>query len=171
VILLGIALTAVQLAVSIRERRLHSDRTGDPWNGRTLEWSMPSPPPAWNFTQMPNVGQTDAYWHIKQEGSARAVTPGAFADMHVPRNSPVGIFLAFFAVILGFALIWRIEWLAAIGLIGAVVVVLREAWQTDLEVRIPAAEVAAFEHAHAVRVPGTGGSSFGPDTATSGERS
>jgi cytochrome o ubiquinol oxidase subunit I len=149
VILLGIALTAVQLAVSIRQRHLQHDRTGDPWNGRTLEWSVPSPPPAWNFTWMPNVQRTDAYWHMKQEVMAPSTSPGAFADMHMPRNSPVGIFLAFFAVILGFALIWRIDWLAAVGLIGAAVVVLREAWKTDLEVRVPAAEVAAFEHAHA----------------------
>src|SRR6202050_4904342 len=48
-ILVGIALTGVQLAVSIRDRERHRDLTGDPWNGRTLEWSTPSPPPAWNF--------------------------------------------------------------------------------------------------------------------------
>jgi cytochrome o ubiquinol oxidase subunit 1 len=168
VILLGIALTAVQLAVSIRQRRSQRDRTGDPWNGRTLEWSVPSPPPAWNFTQLPNVQQTDAYWHMKDGTAARVMSPEVFADMHVPRNSPVGIFLAFFAVMLGFALIWRIEWLAAVGLIGAVVVVLREAWKTDLEVRVPAEEVAAFAHAHVTRVAGASGPSDRKDL-TSGE--
>src|SRR5580704_1186158 len=152
VILLGIALTAVQLAVSIRQRRTHRDRTGDPWNGRTLEWSMPSPPPAWNFTEVATVRETDAYWHSKQSGSASSPSSKAIVDMHLPRNSPVGIFLAFFAVILGFALIWRIDWLAGIGLIGAIVVVLREAWKTDLEVRVPAEEVMAFERAHGTRL-------------------
>jgi len=154
VILLGIALTAVQLAVSIRQRRTHRDRTGDPWNGRTLEWSMPSPPPAWNFTLMPNVERTDAYWHMKEPAAPHGEPPGSFADMDLPRNSPVGVFLAFFAVILGFALIWRIDWLAGVGLAGAVAVVLREAWKTDLEVRVPAEEVAAFEHAHATPTQG-----------------
>src|SRR5437667_2011856 len=66
VILLGIALTAVQLAVSIRQRHANRDRTGDPWNARTLEWSIPSPPPAWNFTRLPSVNRTAAYCHMKE---------------------------------------------------------------------------------------------------------
>jgi cytochrome o ubiquinol oxidase subunit 1 len=153
VILLGIALTVVQIAVSIRQRHANRDRTGDPWNARTLEWSIPSPPPAWNFTQLPNVERTDAYWQIKEQGTARRALPSSFVDLHLPRNSPVGVFLAFFAVILGFALIWRIDWLAAVGLVGAVAVALRESWKTDLEIRVPAHEVAAFEHAHATPLP------------------
>src|SRR3984885_7343553 len=114
VILLGIALTAVQVAVIIRQRRVQSDRTGDPWNGRTLEWSVPSPPPAWNFTHLPQVNRTDAYWAAKQgSGPSAAVMPGRpIEPLHVPRATPIGIFVAFFAAILGFALIWRIEWLA-----------------------------------------------------------
>jgi cytochrome o ubiquinol oxidase subunit I len=171
VILLGIALTAVQLAVSIRQRHVHSDRTGDPWNGRTLEWSVPSPPPAWNFTHMPNVQHTDEYWHMKEEGVVRTTSPGAIADMRLPRNSPVGIFLAFFAVILGFALIWRIDWLAGVGLIGAAAVVLREAWQTDLEVRVPAEEVAAYARANPTPIPGSSGGAFDRKDVTLGEGS
>jgi cytochrome o ubiquinol oxidase subunit 1 len=148
VILLGIALTVVQLAVSIRERRVNRDETGDPWHGRTLEWSIPSPPPAWNFTVLPSVELTDAYWEMKRQGAARRALPGAFVDLHLPRNTPVGFFMAFFAVILGFALIWRIDWLAAAGLIGAVAVALRESWKTDREDLVPAQEVAAFERGH-----------------------
>jgi cytochrome o ubiquinol oxidase subunit I len=149
VILLGIALTVVQIAVSIRQRHANRDRTGDPWNARTLEWSIPSPPPAWNFARLPNVERTDAYWQMKEEGVSRRELPGSFPDLHIPRNTPVGVFLAFFAVILGFALIWRIDWLAAIGLVGAVAVALRESWKTDLEIRVPSQEVAAFERARA----------------------
>jgi cytochrome o ubiquinol oxidase subunit 1 len=148
-ILFGIALTVVQIAVSIRQRHANRDRTGDPWNARTLEWSIPSPPPAWNFTRLPDVERTDAYWHMKEEGVSRRELPGSFPDLHIPRNTPVGVFLAFFAVILGFALIWRIDWLAAIGLVGAVAVALRESWKTDLQIQVPAQELAAFEHAHA----------------------
>jgi cytochrome o ubiquinol oxidase subunit 1 len=150
VILLGIVLTAVQLAVSIRQRHVERDCTGDPWNGRTLEWSMPSPPPPWNFTRIPDVQRTDAYWQMKKEGGTATASPGPFANMYLPRNSPVGIFLAFFAVISGFALIWRIDWLAGFGLAGALVVVLREAWRTDLEICVPAERVAAFTHSRAV---------------------
>src|SRR6267154_381097 len=150
VLLLGIALTAVQLAVSIRARARNRDRTGDPWNARTLEWSIPSPPPAWNFTRLPSVERTDAYWHMKEEGVSHRALPGTFVDLHVPRNTPVGVFLAFFAMILGFALIWRIYWLAVVGLVGAVAVVLVQSWRTDRERLVPAEEVAAFEHAHGV---------------------
>jgi cytochrome o ubiquinol oxidase subunit 1 len=159
VILLGIALTAVQLAVSIRQRHANRDRTGDPWNGRTLEWSIPSPPPAWNFTRLPDVERTDAYWHAKEEGVGRQVPPSSLVDLHIPRNTPVGVFLAFFAVIAGFALIWRIDWLAVVGLVGAVVVVLREYWKTERERIVSAEEVAAFERAHgALREIGHDGS-------------
>jgi cytochrome o ubiquinol oxidase subunit 1 len=149
VILLGILLTVVQIAVSIRQRRANRDRTGDPWDARTLEWSMPSPPPAWNFSQLPNVQKVDAYWHLKEEGATRRTLPRVPVDLHVPRNTPVGVFIAFFAVILGFALIWRIYWLAAIGLLGAVAVALVQSWRTDREVRVPAEEIAEFERAHA----------------------
>jgi cytochrome o ubiquinol oxidase subunit 1 len=143
----GIVLTGVQLVVSIRSRARNRDLTGDPWKGRTLEWSTPSPPPAWNFTHLPQVDRSDAYWAAKQ-GSGPLRASGAdrpIGPLHVPRNTPAGVFVAFFAVILGFALIWRIEWLAMVGLIGAVAVGLRQAWQKDREMIIPAEEVAEFE--------------------------
>ncbi len=146
-ILCGIVLTGVQLAVSIRARVRNRDLTGDPWNGRTLEWSTPSPPPAWNFTRLPRVDRGDAFWAAKQGigPSLASSEDQPVGPLHVPRNTPIGVFLAFFAVVLGFALIWRIEWLAAVGLIGAIGVALRHAWQRDREMLIPADEVAAFE--------------------------
>jgi cytochrome o ubiquinol oxidase subunit I len=150
VILLGIVLTVVQLAVSIRQRNVHRDRSGDPWNARTLEWSIPSPPPAWNFARLPSVERIDAYWHMKEEGSSRRALPMTFVDLHVPRNTPVGIFVAFFAVIFGFAMIWRIYWLALVGLVGALAVVLWQFWRTDREQVVPAEKVAGFEQAHGV---------------------
>jgi hypothetical protein len=78
-------------------------------------------------------------------GLSRRALPASFAELHLPRNTPVGVFIAFFAVILGFALIWRIEWLAAVGLIGAIAVALRESWKTDREELVPTQQVAAFE--------------------------
>jgi cytochrome o ubiquinol oxidase subunit 1 len=149
VILLGIGLTVLQLVVSIRQRHANRDRTGDPWNARTLEWSTASPPPPWNFTRLPNVTRIDAYWDLKEKGVAHRVLTETIGDLYVPRNTPVGIFIAFFSFILGFSLIWRIYWLAALGLIGVVVVALAQAWRTDREVRVPAEQVAAFERAHA----------------------
>jgi cytochrome o ubiquinol oxidase subunit 1 len=146
VILLGIALIALQLVVSIRDRERRRDRTGDPWNGRTLEWSIASPPPAWNFSTLPQVEGADAYWHMKQAGRATAHRP-PYEAIHLPRNSSVGVSIAFFSSIGGFALVWHIWWLAVIGFIGVLVSSLVHGWIIDRELVVPASEVAAFERA------------------------
>jgi len=151
-ILLGIALTGVQLAVSIRRRELNRDVTGDPWNGRTLEWSTPSPPPPWNFSDLPQVGREDAFWAMKQQrGTAQDRKKRTYEAIHIPRNNPTGFFLAFFAVLLGFSLIWRIWWGAGFGLLGVLVVCLMQAWRTDGEIEVPAEKVAAFERLHGLK--------------------
>jgi cytochrome o ubiquinol oxidase subunit I len=147
-ILLGIALTGVQLAVSIRQRERNRDVTGDPWNGRTLEWSTPSPPPAWNFSQLPQVDRTDAFWAMKQAASRAQAPMPRYESIQIPRNTPVGFFVAFFTVVLGFSLIWHIWWGASIGLLGTIVVCLMQAWRVDGEIEVPAERVAAFEQLH-----------------------
>jgi cytochrome o ubiquinol oxidase subunit 1 len=150
-ILLGIALTGVQLAVSIRRRELNRDVTGDPWNGRTLEWSTASPPPVWNFSHLPPVDHPDAFWAMKrQRGNVQVPKKRTYAAIHVPRNTPTGFFLAFFAVLLGFSLIWHIWWGASLGLLGAIVVCLRQAWRTDGEIEVSAEKVAAYEQTRAL---------------------
>jgi cytochrome o ubiquinol oxidase subunit 1 len=150
-IFIGIALTVVQLIVSIRQRNLHRDRTGDAWAGRTLEWSIPSPPPAWNFARLPLVESTDAFWIAKQRRNESAQAPAEpYTSVHLPRSNPTGIFLAFFAVIYGFAMIWHIWWLAAIGFVGALLVFLVQAWRPEQEIEITPQEILAYE-AHAAR--------------------
>jgi cytochrome o ubiquinol oxidase subunit 1 len=150
-ILAGIALTGLQLFVSIRDREALRDRTGDPWQGRTLEWSTASPPPSWNFALLPQVHGTDAYWGMKQAGRGRDSTRPAgqprYEAIEMPRHTPVGVFIAFFSVIAGFALIWHIWWLAIVGLIGVAAAALAHAWSMEREVEIPADEIAAFERA------------------------
>src|ERR1700674_1898900 len=152
-ILVGIALTGVQLAVSIRRRELNRDVTGDPWNGRTLEWSTPSPPPVWNFSHLPQVDRPDVFWAMKQQrGTALGRNvKRTYETIHVPRNNPTGFFLAFFAVLLGFSLIWRIWWGAGLGLLGVIVVGLIQAWRTDGEIEVPAEKVAAYERLHGLK--------------------
>jgi cytochrome o ubiquinol oxidase subunit I len=156
VILAGIVLIIVQLFVSIRDRAALADRTGDPWVGRTLEWSTASPPPPWNFAVLPQVQGTDAYWAMKEAGIA-TTQPAAqprYEAIEVPRNTPVGVILAFFAVILGFSLIWHIWWLVIVGLIGMAGAGLSHAWSMEREMVIPADEVAAFERARAQQISG-----------------
>jgi cytochrome o ubiquinol oxidase subunit 1 len=149
VILAGIALIILQLLVSIRDRAALSDRTGDPWQGRTLEWSTASPPPPWNFALLPQVRGTDAYWSMKagRDGARPAPQP-RYEAIEMPRPTPVGVFIAFFSVIAGFALIWHIWWMAILGLIGIAGSGLVHSWSMEREEIIPADEIAAFERAH-----------------------
>ena len=146
-IMLGIGLTVVQLVVSIRTRNRRRDLTGDPWNGRTLEWATSSPPPAWNFATLPQVEEVDAFWAYK---TAPADSPppksSPLTAIELPTGSPTGFVVAFFAVVLGFSVIWHIFWLAALGLAGIVAVGLWHAWRLDRETLIPAHELAADLH-------------------------
>ncbi|MGR9271205.1 cytochrome o ubiquinol oxidase subunit I (plasmid) [Rhizobium leguminosarum] len=147
-ILFGIVLTVVQLVVSIRTREQRRDLTGDPWGGRTLEWSIPSPPPAWNFAVLPTVNGTDAYWAMKQKGIQPLVEDAnAYQAIEVPRSNPTGVFLAFFSVGWGFAMIWHIWWMAILGILGCIAVSLAQAWRVDNETTFSAEEVAAVERA------------------------
>jgi cytochrome o ubiquinol oxidase subunit 1 len=144
VILAGIVLLIAQLAVSIRRREQLRDTTGDPWNGRSLEWSTASPPPAFNFAVLPQVEGGDAWWRIKQRGQP---TEPHYEDIELPRNSATGFICAFFATFMGFALIWHIWWLVALALLGAFATFVVFAWRDRAEDLIPADEVARIDRA------------------------
>ena len=164
IILTGIILQIAQLAVSIRAREALHDATGDPWNGRSLEWSTSSPPPAFNFAVMPYVEGRDAYWTMKQRARQTGGLGDAptYAEIEVPRNSPTGFVSAFFATFLGFALIWHIWWLAGLAIVGAYGTFVVFAWRDRVEEVIPADEVARIDRA--VRAA-RGGSLAQPQTA------
>jgi cytochrome o ubiquinol oxidase subunit I len=146
VIFLGILLTILQLVVSIRTRERRRDHTGDPWNGRTLEWSISSPPPVWNFALLPKISEADAFWHAKRHPGIAHVAP--LVPLEVPKRSALGFFIAFFMVIFGFAMIWHIWWLATVGLLGALSVSLHHAWTTEREELVTVATIAEHERRH-----------------------
>jgi cytochrome o ubiquinol oxidase subunit I len=145
VIFAGILCQIAQLYVSIRDRDKRRDLTGDPWNGRTLEWSTTSPPPPYNFAVMPEVRSIDAFWEMKRSGRTAPVV--AYEPIEVPRNTPTGFVIAFFAVITGFSGIWHIWWALVVGLLAGVATMMAFGWSENREAELTADEIAHLEQA------------------------
>jgi cytochrome o ubiquinol oxidase subunit I len=150
IILAGIVLQVAQLAVSIRNREALRDKTGDPWDGRSLEWATPSPPPAFNFAVLPRVDNEEAYWRIKQRARQQAELgeEPSYAEIEMPRNSATGFICAFFATFMGFGLIWHIWWMVALAVLGAYATFVVFAWRDRVEYFIPADSVARIDRAN-----------------------
>jgi cytochrome o ubiquinol oxidase subunit I len=150
IILTGIVLQIAQLAVSIRRRDELRDATGDPWNGRSLEWATPSPPPDFNFAVLPRVEGEEPYWGLKQRARQQAQLgeEPRYTDIAMPRNSPTGFICAFFATFMGFALIWHIWWIVAVAAMGAYATFVVFAWRDRDEYIIPTDVVARIDRAN-----------------------
>jgi cytochrome o ubiquinol oxidase subunit I len=143
-ILFGISFLAIQLVVSIRDRAALAAPTGDPWNGRTLEWATASPPAAYNFAIVPHVKGIDAWWAMKQ-ARGRGNRPLQFQDIIVPDDSSVGVLLGGMSFVFAFAMIWQIWWLAAVGGLGMFAAVLSHTFRGRAGCCIAASEVEAME--------------------------
>jgi len=149
IILAGVVCQITQLVVSIRNREQLRDVTGDPWNGRSLEWATASPPPAFNFAVLPEVLGEEAYWGIKQKAIQSGLRDAPeYRDIEVPRNSPTGFICAFFATIGGFSLIWHIWWLVGVAGLGAFATFAVFAWRDRTEYVITAEEVSRIDGAN-----------------------
>src|SRR5262245_37434321 len=131
VLAVGVVCQVIMLVVSILDRDRLRDVTGDPWDGRSLEWATPSPAPFFNFAVLPNVEGEEAYWGIKLRAiESQQLSPEPqYQPIEMPVNSPVGSYTAFFASVTGFALIWQIWWLAGVALLGAYVGFVIFAWR------------------------------------------
>jgi cytochrome o ubiquinol oxidase subunit 1 len=135
----------IQVVVSIKEREKNRDTTGDPWNGRSLEWSTPSPPPFYNFAIIPHVTTSDPFWHMKKEGLHPSKE---YKDFHTPRNTGWGIYISVFAFLMSFGIVWHIYWLIFLGLIGVTVSVIILSFDEHMEYVLPASEIAKIEKEH-----------------------
>ncbi|MGX1744542.1 cytochrome o ubiquinol oxidase subunit I [Bosea sp. NPDC055353] len=144
-IALGILCFIIQIGVSILRREQLRDVTGDPWDGRTLEWSTSSPPPAYNFAFTPIVHDLDAWADMKKRGYSRPL--GGFKPIHMPRNTGAGVIIAGLATVCGFALIWYIWWLAALTFVGVVATAIIHSFNYDRDFHIPAGDVVREEEA------------------------
>jgi len=145
-ILIGIACLAMQVVATFRDRRRDADVTGDPYDGRTLEWATASPPPAYNFAILPQVRDREPLLDMKERGVAWQ-KPARYEDIEMPKSSAVGVVMGAFAFALGFAMVWHIWWLAvACALVMWVTMIVRSS-DDDQEYRLSAAEVARIEEA------------------------
>ena len=148
-ILAGIACQVLQLVVSIRDREALRDLTGDPWDGRSLEWATASPPPVFNFAILPDVTGEEAYWVMKRHArEAGALKEADYRPIEMPRNSPTGFVCAFFATVMGFAMIWHIWWMACLGVFGAFVTLLVFAFRRRGGIEVPAEQIARLDQAY-----------------------
>lgn len=139
----GIGAFLVQIGVSIWKKEELRDVTGDPWDGRTLEWATSSPPPNYNFAFTPVIHELDAWYDMKDK-KAEAPTEG-YRPIHMPKNTGTGVIIAALSTAAGFGMIWYMWWLAAFGLIGVVVVAIWHTFNYDRDYYIPVEEVVATE--------------------------
>jgi cytochrome o ubiquinol oxidase subunit I len=142
IIFLGILFQIAQLLVSIKNREKY--RVGnDPWDARTLEWSIPSPPPFYNFAVMPTVHGRDAFWAQKQ-----STTPHEsphYTDIHMPKNTGMGFIIGMIAMVFGFAMVWEMPLIGAVSGIALIIAIIARTFNFHTDYYVPAAEVAATE--------------------------
>ena len=142
-IAIGIAAFIIQLVVSFLRRESLQDETGDPWDGRTLEWSTSSPPPPYNFAFTPQVHDLDAWWQMKQHGFQRPES--GFIPIHMPKGTWAGIVLSGISVVVGFALIWHMWLLAGVSFVALIGTAIYHTFDYDRDYYIPAEEVERIE--------------------------
>ena len=145
IIAVGIASFLLSIVFGFLKREKLRDVTGDPFDGRTLEWSTSSPPPAYNFAFTPVVHDVDAWSDMKKRGAERPVD--GFIPIHMPKNTGTGVILSAISVALGFGLVWHIWWLAAASMLAIIVVSIAHTFNYNRDYYIPAKDVAEVEAA------------------------
>jgi len=139
----GVGCQAIQIYVSYKKRHQYRDTTGDPWDGRTLEWATQSPPAVYNFALIPEVGDRDPFWLQKQSGVPQP--PTHYEEIHMPKNTPLGLYIGLFSALASFGIIWYMWWLAAIGGVGILACVIIRLSDEHPEYTLSAEEVKRRE--------------------------
>ncbi|MGF6482665.1 cytochrome o ubiquinol oxidase subunit I [Paraburkholderia sp. JPY419] len=159
---LGAAIIAVGILLQVllwvmafvnRNETECKDMTGDPWDGRTLEWATSSPPAVYNFALIPQVEDIDAFADMKETGRGLGLA-SKYVDIHMPSNTSAGFFTGMCSLVLGFAAVWHIAWLALLGFIGIVLTIIIKSFDKNDGYYIPAAMVREIEERRfGTRVP------------------
>lgn len=145
IIITGGVLQVLQVIIGVKQRR-RNKIASDPWNGRTLEWATWSPPPLYNFAFIPKVNDRDPFWVMKDATNVEKPRPRAYTDIHMPKNSPWGLYIANFVFLLGFGLIWEIWWLVAFGLLATLIGIIIRLSDDNTHYYVSAAEVEKIEN-------------------------
>ena len=149
-IFIGFLCQVWQIVYSIRHREELRDVTGDPWGGRTLEWSISSPAPFYNFAHIPTVDKIDHYWYEKiswKEAGIKRPRPDHYDDIHMPKSTPAGFIIALFSALFGFSMIWHMLIPGIIGLLGVIATVIIKSYNLDTDYYVKASEVEEIENA------------------------
>lgn len=145
IIFAGVGFQILQVIVSFIQRKKNLDTTGDPWDGRTLEWATSSPPPVYNFAIIPEARERDAYWEAKQHTGGTAKALPVYQAIVLPKNSPFGVLIGGLAFAFGFAVIWKMWWLAIVGLLGVIACIIIRTSDDNTEYELSAAELEKLE--------------------------
>lgn len=147
---IGVVLQILQIIISVRDRKHNLDTSGDPWGGRTLEWSTSSPPPFYNFAVIPTVHGRHAFWDMKYGESAdsrlgRGHITTEYHDIHMPKNTPMGFYIAIASGVFGFAIVWHIWWMVIFAFAAMVGFLVLRSFDYETEYIVTAEEIAKIE--------------------------
>lgn len=136
-----------QIAHSIKFYK--KEPNGDSWDGRTLEWSIPSPAPLYNFARVPVVESEDAWWEEKQRlangGKPKPLAP--LEPIHMPKNSAIPFLISVSFFVMGFGFVWDWKWMIIPGAIGIAICMLARSFSYDTDYYIPVDEIERTEAA------------------------
>ncbi|ASS97875.1 MULTISPECIES: cytochrome aa3 quinol oxidase subunit I [Geobacillus] len=146
-VLMGIGFIVLCYNIYYSARYGERDMTGDPWNGRTLEWATASPPVHYNFPVTPVVEDLDAYWVMKKKYGGFHVKEEDLKPIHMPSNSgrPFWMSVAFFVA--GFGLVFKWFALAIVGALFIVLGLILRSFEDDDGYYIPVDEIKRMERA------------------------
>ncbi|HAS6348474.1 TPA: cytochrome o ubiquinol oxidase subunit I [Vibrio vulnificus] len=151
IIALGVAAQAWQIFVSIRDRKENMDTTGDPWNGRTLEWATSSPPAFYNFATLPTIHDRDEHQYRKEHGLAYQ-KPERYKKIHMPKNTWAGVVISAFSLVFGFAFVWHIWWMVGLGFVGMIGAWIAYSFERNKDYYVQIDEIEAIEGPYLARV-------------------
>jgi cytochrome o ubiquinol oxidase subunit I len=142
IIALAVCVQIFQVAFSVWKRRQLRDTTGDPWNGRTLEWSTRSPAPFYNFAIIPEIKSREPWWDMKKQKEHHKPK---YQDIIMPKNTAMGIYVSAFVFLAGFGFVWHMHWLAIVGIVGAVACAFIRGFNEEPEYVLKAKDVEKYE--------------------------